>query len=259
MKTGDFAVGAPWRALDSFSHRWLEGADSLDAVLATLESLRAAEPGMGFLCTLDDVAQCRYTSGHARQDDRLYLAYDDAPDEATEDRLQLEHTMRQLQHPEWAQDWAAVCGSLLVLEEDVLALLAANRAPQRLLDEVVYIQRLPVPRDDLLLAGMPNGYFSADWDVFQNHAVLHHLTMQHGYRFFGIGASWLGLVRATPPDAEQARALVQDLRQLYGQGRDAVLQHPGWDALVAVLQARRTLLLGYTEGMAESLGCSAAA
>ncbi len=262
MKTGGFdGEQAEYRQGNfGFAHEWLQEFKTLDEVLERLDALRAADPAHRYLCTLDDVSQCSYTSGHASQDERLYL---DSPDDMDwEDPAQeqaltlasLQHRVAQLQRPELVQDWAQVCGTLLLAAEDVDALLQANRRPEVLLDEVVYVQCLPVPDDELMIAGQPNGYFSADWDSFQNRAVIRHLAAQYGYRFFGMGAAWMGFVRASLPDAVLVDRLIEDLCMLYGQGQDEVRKHAGWAQLASVLLSRRTLMLGYAEGLAEGLG-----
>ncbi|MEF8688866.1 UNVERIFIED_CONTAM: hypothetical protein NO986_15470 [Comamonas sp. A-3] len=262
MKTGGFdGEQAEYRQGNfGFAHEWLQEFKTLDEVLERLDALRAADPAHRYLCTLDDVSQCSYTSGHASQDERLYL---DSPDDMDwEDPAQeqaltlasLQHRVAQLQRPELVQDWAQVCGTLLLAAEDVDALLQANRRPEVLLDEVVYVQCLPVPDDELMIAGQPNGYFSADWDSFQNRAVIRHLAAQYGYRFFGMGAAWMGFVRCSLPDAALVDRLIEDLRMLYGQGQDEVREHAGWAQLASVLLSRRTLMLGYAENLAEGLG-----
>lgn len=256
MKSGGFGAQSLFRAIDGFSYVWLEELTGLDELLAQLAALRAAEPGMGFLCTLDNIAQCQYTSGHASQDARLELIededvdLDDAQAWHAWERRALAHRAAQLQNPVLQQDWEQVCGSLMVNAGDVEALLRFNRQPDALLDEFVYVQRLPVA-EDVLIAGLPNGYFASDWDSFQNQAVIRRMG-QHGYCFFGMGASWLGLVRDSAPDAAQAAAIVADLRALYGRGQAEVENHPGWAALAACLESRPTLMLGYTEDMAET-------
>lgn len=262
MKTGKFdGEQTEYRRGNfGFAHEWLQEFKTLDEVLQRLHALRAADPAHRYLCTLDDVRQCSYTSGHASQDERLYL--DDPEDMDWEDLAQeqaltlasLQHRVAQLQRPELVQDWAQVCGTLLLAAEDVDALLLANRSPEVLLDEVVYVQRLPVPSDELMIAGQPNGYFSADWDSFQNHAVIRHLAAQYGYRFFGMGAAWMGFVRASLPDAALVERLIEDLRRLYGKGRPELCEHQGWSQLASALLSRRTLMLGYAESLAEGLG-----
>ncbi len=136
--------------------------------------------------------------------------------------------------------------------EHVDVLVEMNRSPDKVLahDDVVYVQRVPVPRDDLLIAGLPNGYFSCDWDVFHNHAVIRRLEAAHGYRFFGIGASWLGFVREQSPGVTEARAVVDDLAALYASD-DAASSADAWAALAALLTSRKTLLLGYTDNFAD--------
>lgn len=254
MKTGRFdGEQAEYRQGNfAFAHEWLQEFKTLDEVLERLDALRAADPAHRYLCTLDDVSQCSYTSGHASQDKRLYL--DDPAQEQALTLASLQHRVAQLQRPGLVQDWAQVCGTLLLAAEDVDALLLANRSPEVLLDEVVYVQRLPVPSDELMIAGQPNGYFSADWDSFQNQAVIRHLAAQYGYRFFGMGAAWMGFVRCSLPDAVLVDRLIEDLRMLYGQGQGEVREHAGWAQLASVLLSRRTLMLGYAENLAEGLG-----
>jgi hypothetical protein len=123
MKTGRFdGEQAEYRQGNfGFAHEWLQEFKTLDEVLERLDALRAADPAHRYLCTLDDVSQCSYTSGHASQDERLYL---DSPedmdweDPAQEQALtlaSLQHRVAQLQRPELVQDWAQVCGTLLWL------------------------------------------------------------------------------------------------------------------------------------------------
>lgn len=259
MKTGLFAQPHPpyRRANYGFAYQWLEEVGSLAALLAQVEALRAADPDHRYLATLDDVQQCSYTSGHASMDDRLYLDspadmdWDDPAQEAAWNLQALQHRALQLRQAQGPGSWAAVCGSLSTSPDDIAALVAANRNPDALLDDVVYIQRLPLASDDPLIAGQPNGYFSADWDSFQNHAIHQHLAERHGYQFFAMGASWMALARTEPPDAAQAQVLVGDLRLLYAAGDEELLAHPGWQALPALLQSQRSLVLGYTEDMAD--------
>ncbi|QXZ08872.1 hypothetical protein KUF54_12515 [Comamonas sp. Y33R10-2] len=266
MKQGLFeSTDVPFRRGNfSCAYQWLQELTGMDELIAHLDALSAADPAHRYLSTLDDISQCSYTCGHAGQDDRLYLeeSDDDAGEddeeeedarEAEHERASLQYRVQQLINPELMHSWQQVCGSLATSGSDVQAMLRANQAPEALLDEIVYVQRVPVAADDLKIAAQPNGYFSADWDTFQNHAIIRHLSAEWGYRFFAMGASWMGFVRATPPSAEQAQCWVDALRELYGKGNDEVLSHPGWQALAALLPERRTLMLGYTENMAEAL------
>lgn len=266
MKRGNFAPAgqttdaAPYRRGNfSCAYEWLEDFSGLDEILAHLNSLAASDPCHHYLCTLDDVNQCNYTCGHAGQDDRLYLDspddmdWDDPEQERAWEQASLQHRIAQLNNPEVAQSWEQVCGSLFTMADDVRALVLANREVDQLLDDVVYVQRIPVSGDDLMIAAQPNGYFSADWDTFQNHAIIRHLATQYGYRFFGMGASWMGFVRSTPPSEDLTQRLIADLRELYGKGRDEVFNHPDWAEMTQLIQSKPVLMLGYIENMAESV------
>ncbi|WP_268594078.1 hypothetical protein, partial [Escherichia coli] len=130
------------------------------------------------LCTLDDVGQCRYTSMHASDDERIAL-YEDEDPATPEDALAarerlLAHVVAQLEHSTHRLQWTALAGTLMCSDEDIEALVAANAKPDLIIDDVVCVQQVPVASDDLLIAALPNGYFSADWDLFQNHALIRH-------------------------------------------------------------------------------------
>ena len=191
--------------MDSFSASRLSDAPTLEQVLQVAERLRAAEPQYRYLCTLDDVNQSCYTRGHALEDERLTFDYDyddldlDDPESvrAYESR-RLAHVVAQLQDPQLQQAWESLPGTLYVNAGDIAALAAMNRDPQRVLDQVVYAARARAGRQS---ADRRHGQrlFSADWDVFQNHAIIRRLEERHGYRFFGIGAAWLGFIRPQRP------------------------------------------------------------
>lgn len=238
--------------IDAFSHVLLSDSPTLDEVLDCLASLHMADPRHRYLCTLDDVGQCRYTSMHASDDERIAL-YEDEDPATPEDALAarerlLAHVVAQLEHSTHRLEWTALAGTLMCSNEDTEALVAANATPDLIIDDVVCVQQVPVASDDLLIAALPNGYFSADWDIFQNHALLRHLQERHGYRLFGLGASWLGFQRDRAPSPAETSALVADLQRVYAAGT-----HGTWSELAATLANRTTLLLGYTEDFSEQL------
>lgn len=254
-----FREPSPFKSVNTYSHLRLSEVTTLAEVLACLDELRRSQPDLRFLCTLDDLNQCCYTSMHASQDDLLLpgdedsaVDFDDPLAVHAFEAARLAHVQRQLDAPALRQQWDDVAGTLVISAHEVGVLVDMNQSPDKVLahDDVVYVQRVPVPRDDLLIAGLPNGYFSCDWNVFQNHAVIRRLERTHGYRFFGIGASWLGFVREQNPGVAEARAVVDDLAALYAPD-DAAAGAQAWAALASLLTSRKTLLLGYTENFAE--------
>ncbi|CCH30262.1 hypothetical protein ABZ816_17740 [Actinosynnema sp. NPDC047251] len=238
-----------FRPVDGLRSVRLSEVASLADLLETISSLRRNDPAARFLCTLDSLGQCCYTSMHALEDPRLDVpSYEDGAGPAHE-QARLRQVAAKLDDPALRFSWEALPGTVVTNVADVEALVTVNREPDAVLDDVVYVQPLPVERDDLLIAGLPNGYFSADWDVFQNHAVIRRLHERHGYRFFGIGAAWLGFLRDDP--TSPASDVVADLVHLYGWAEEAA---DSWRALGDLVERNGWLFLGYAEDFAEALG-----
>ena len=249
----DTTPAPAWRQFNVFCHAVLTDWSQLDELLAAQAAAQAeAGDAQRVICTLDDLRQCLYTSGHALE--KLDLLDDvDLPDDEL-DRLGFDALLQRLRAPD-APRWPQVLGQLAWDEHDLQALLQINQAPDAIIDEVVYLLRMPTPHATEAIAGLPNGYFSCDLDVLQNHAVIVHLAQAAphlGWRLFGIGASLLGFVRDAPLDESRAQALVADLQALYGQD-PKLAGHAHWSALQTTLTGKRTLFVGYTEGLSDCL------
>lgn len=242
---------SPFRPVNALATLQLTGVASLEAVLACLDKQRATH-AVRVLCTLDDIGQCGYTSMHASMNQRIDLDDDGTDDERpaaehARSLRRLAHVAAQLDVDAHRVDWTTLAGTLECSDADIQALAARNADPDAVLDDEVHVLQTPVARDDLVIAGLPNGYFRFDWDIFQNHALARRLLDQHGYRLFGIGASWLGFVHDHPLPATAATALIADLRCIYGPAGSA----QDWDSLTRTVQQRRTPLLGYTGNFAD--------
>lgn len=248
--------------LPSEGHRGLDRYSVALISAATFDGLldgfnRVADEhreGRCFL-TLDDLNQCRYTSGHAASkhgfDDEVDYPDDDTPEAVADYEAALfAASLKELRDPERAVGWEELPGTLATVPEDIDALVRLNREPSLLLDDLHVVQCLPTAADEDLLANLPNGYFAADWDPFQCRAVVERLCGRHGYALLGLGASLLGFVtqprslslskgRATDP-------LISDLQALYGQP-----ESPAWAELAEVVRHSPVLLLGYTEDFAD--------
>ncbi|WP_458691367.1 hypothetical protein [Nocardia tengchongensis] len=232
----------------------IDEVESFSDFLTVLDSLRGKYAPARLLCSLDDVDQCRYTSMHASFDDRLgYHEPDYEEDDFTvahhADNARIDRIAAVLDDPDLHVEWEALANTRNGggAEADVKALVEVNRQPDRAIDDVVVVQRVPVGRDDLALAGIPNGYFDGDWDIFQNYAIARRMA-GHGYRHIGTGASLLGFDRHTAPTSEEAQAVVADLAFLYGAQDSSV-----WSELATILCGQRILLIGYTEDFADTL------
>ena len=160
----------------------------------------------------------------------------------------LAHVVAQLEHSSHRLEWGALAGTLMCNDADIEALVAANAAPDLIVDEVVCVQQVPVDRDDLLIAALPNGYSARTGTSSRTTPLIRHLQKHYDYHLFGLGASWLGFQRDSAPSPAEADALVADLQRVYAAGT-----HDTWSQLAATLTSRTTLLLGYTEGFSEQL------
>ncbi|MFE3230183.1 hypothetical protein [Nocardia sp. NPDC059228] len=228
--------------------------DSFSDLLTALDSLRGKYAPARLLCSLDDVDQCRYTSMHASFDQRLgYEEPDYEEDDFTAahhaDNAHIDRIAAVLDDPDLRVEWEALADTRSGggAETDVKALVEVNRQPDRAVDDVVVVQRVPVSRDDLALAGIPNGYFDGDWDTFQNHAIARRMA-GHGYRHIATGASLLGFDRPTASTGKEAQAVVADLASLYGAPNSSA-----WPELATILCGQRILFIGYTEDFADTL------
>lgn len=226
------------------------GAELLDVLAAE----RSTAAGRQVLLTLDDIAQCHYTSMHALEADELYV---EEPDDFDEDdpaamvaweRATTAHVAVQLLDPDLQVAWDDLAGRLDRGERGVERLARVNARPTSVLDRQVQVLQVDVTGQSEVIAGLVNGYFTADLDVFANHAVVRRLA-RHGYRLFGLGASWLGFERDTALAAgAEVEAVMDDLRHLYGEQRDTPA---GWDAVTVTITGQRWLFVGYTENYAD--------
>jgi hypothetical protein len=246
------------KGIDSLSYAVLSGVATLQEVDDFLAHLPVS-PNTLYIATLDDFGQCCYTSMHAGMGDLLYVdepdidSEDDPAQDLARDIEKAQHVAAQLDNPELQVSWADMASVLITFPEDIKALLAVNQNPALVLDDEVCIQRVPLvaTRPDLAIAGLPNGYFSCDWNTFQNHCVIRRMIERYDYRFIGLGASWLGFVRSKPLSAMEADSLLADIRHLYGT-HEEVMQL--WLDLREVFMQQTTLMLAYGEAFSERFG-----
>ncbi|MCI2958084.1 hypothetical protein MN032_10290 [Agromyces atrinae] len=229
----------------------LSEVTSFSEVLPVLDDLRARVAPDRVVMTIDDRGQATYTSMHAAEAEAFSVEaddidWDDVVAVARYDAAQVARITAALDAAETPP--LTSLREKLALDDDGLAvLLDLNARPDRPLDHVAIVQRCRVERDDLVIAALPNGYFTSDADTFENHAVVLELG-RHGYRHFGVGASLLAFDRPTPPTPAEAGAVVDVLTSLYGSPAS-----PRWEEIARVLGESRLLLVGYTDGFTEML------
>jgi len=142
--------------------------------------------------------------------------------------------------------FADACAHGLTLDEEGLAeWIGYQNDPVSLLDQPLLALIVPAAHPHEALAAFPNGYFSCDLGPVLNFAVARHLADVHGYELMGVGAAYLGFLRATPPDAAAADAIAVDLCALYNthdENRQALA-----DAVTQAIAGRTHLWVRYVE------------
>ncbi len=232
---------------------------SLDELAVARRQIAADHPGCTPLFSLDDFGQARYTSGHARRnmalEDVAGLDISGLPAECFEDGQYLGYLstkaefficLHNFRKHTTAVSFDDACAHGLTLDDERLQeWIGYQNDPLSLLDQPVSALVVPVEQPHEALAAFPNGYFTCDLSPALNFAVARHLHSAHGYELIGVGASYLGCLRAAPPDAAAAKAIAADLCALYNaddQARQALA-----DAFAQAIEGRTHLWLRYVD------------
>ncbi|MGK9419330.1 hypothetical protein ACSSUR_24760 [Pseudomonas cedrina] len=237
----------------------VSGIASIEDLTEAHRKIAESHPGFKPLFSLDDLHQARYTSGHVRNN----LGMDDAseqdiaglPAECFEKgeylgypttKAEFAICFRNFMSLVAATSFEDACAHGLTLDE--LALqewLGYQDSPVSLLEQPLSALLVPVQQACQALAAFPNGYFTSDLDPAKNFAVARHFSKAHGYELMGVGASYIGFIRAEPPDLFLASRVAKDFCALYNTTDDN-LQARLFAAAQAIV-GRSHLWLRYVE------------
>lgn len=230
-----------------------------DELIEAHRTLAARHPGFLPLFSLDDLSQARYTSGHARHSIDLDQA---TPEDIARLPAQCFEKGEYLGYPTTKAEFAIclrnftalasrssfedACAHGLTLDDEAIReWVAYQDDPVALLDPPLCALLVPVEHSSQALAAFPNGYFSGDLGPAQNHAVARHFTLRHGYELIGVGAAYLGFLRAEPADTAVADAVAEDFCALYNvseENRQALAP-----VFAQAISGRRHVWLRYVE------------
>lgn len=234
-------------------HSW---AELLESYLSLKQDVY---PKKVFL-VLDDAAQAKYTSMHAVEDDRLYVDFSDDLNEieVNDPRWertyqnvcvpkQLQHYIQQLSHLDHQRNFKSLAEKMQHYDEnDLEALVYFNENLLISTNTEIKVKVADVETESLKLAMMPNGYFSCDFDSFENFAIIQQ--MQHyGFEFIGLGASLLGWIKTSDFKADKIEDLIQDLAVIYP------LDPSHQKVMKALILKNNYLILPYSESPQEYL------
>jgi hypothetical protein len=235
-------------------------AASFEELVAFLRSLQSENPSHRVLTSLDDLGQACYTCGHTTDKHNL-------DDIEGHDVAQLNAAVfedgEHLGYLSTESEFPIRLGNLLKQSADVQlsdlagqlpwwgdcdknGLISANAKPDETLlfeeEKDFVVQLVPVARAADALAAFPNGYFVADLNPMQNHALSLHLETNYGFGLFAVGSRFLGFWRDQPLEDEIAKALAGELVALYRQVPAGATQE-----LASGLAGKDLLLIRYTE------------
>lgn len=237
----------------------LSGITHIDELISAYQKLAGEHPGCRLLLSLDDVHQARYTSGHARNnlglDDVTPLDIAGLPAECFENGEYIGYMTTKAEFPICVRNFKALvatasfkaaCEFGLTLDDEALQEWGGYQEhPVSMLEQPLSAIVVPVERAALALAAFPNGYFEPDLGPEHNHAVAQHFADKHGYELIGVGASYLGFLRAEPADSSVAQALADDLCTLYNSTDEQRLSR--LSTFAKAIEGRRYLWLRYVE------------
>lgn len=252
--------------LSLVAHQLVHYADIVDIqnwdeLLECYFSIKKDVAAKKVFLVLDDRSQAEYTSMHAVEDERLYVDYgDDLKDidvndpkwELTYQNVcmpkQLQHYIQQLSNIENQCEIESLFKKMQHYDEhDLQAVIYLNQDFAPSMDTEIVVKVAEIETESLKIAMMPNGYFTCDFDPFENFAIIQR--MQHyGYEFMGLGAALLGWVKTDEFRAEKIEDLMQDLSVIYP------LDSAHQMALKKLILKNNYLILPYSESPQEYLG-----
>jgi hypothetical protein len=235
----------------------LSGIADFAELIAAYRRIAADHPGFRPLLTLDDFPQACYTSGHIREvldlNDATGIDLSGLPPQCFENGEHLGYLTTKAEFPIRARNFARAvadasfanaCDHGLTLDDEGWAEWTQFQDdPVSLLDQPLSAMLVPAAQGHDALAAFPNGYFVCDLRPALTTAVARHFTQVHGYELIGIGASYLGLLRAAPPDAATIGPIAADFCSLYTMSG----QTSRLNEVARAIVGRSHLWLRYTE------------
>jgi hypothetical protein len=238
----------------SFNSLWcdgvtLRGVSDFEALLAQHRMMSADVAPLRVLCSLDDLSQAEYTSGHTTVLHELYDWSDDEEPATPPLRndMALQTCLLRIMALAGASDFSSLSNRLAwVGASEGESVTDANGAPDTVLrlaqEREIRLQFVPVNSAADVIAAFPNGYFSCDLSPMDVWLLARHFEERHALELFGIGASWLAFRRCGPFDEARAVAAARDVVALYSDApADA------GPLMASLLMRQPWLLLRYTE------------
>lgn len=243
-----------------FNSQALQGLGHIDnikdwqEVLTTYQNLKEQYAPRRIFLILEDEGQANYTSGHRshrkpfNNEIGIELDYDSIEYQTDCVPKIIQHYTEQLKNKEYHKTLSDCSDKMELLDkDDVKALLLYNQNPLPIMDKEMMVLAGEFESESLKLALLINGYFSADFDPFENLAII-EMMADYGYEFIGLGASILGFIKTDKFNESQLSELMDKIGFVY-HFNDEVKAEFG-----SLLLQNNYAILSYGESPSELLG-----
>lgn len=197
-------------------------------VIESYHSLQQQFAPKRIFLVLDDSDQADYTSAHTTErkvfnndnDQVLNNIEIDDPrwNEIYENQVipnNIAYYAKQLANSAYRVDISQLYSKMRFYSaEDLQAIVKINQSPSRVMGKQIEVKSGMFDSEPLKLALLPNGYFTCDFDPFENFAII---TMMNsfGFEFIGLGASLLGFIKTEAFILDKLSELLTILTALY--------------------------------------------
>lgn len=228
----------------------LSGDTSIATLMAARALLAERYPDHLILCSLDDLDQAVYTSGHALESHGLvrdsdpYNEPENRGNRTGNDTKGFELRLKRFRAAMPTASLADIEGVLpnFARDED-FTIVDANRTPDAILDDQITLHIVPVKQPEELIAAFPNGYFLFDLNPFELALMARHLNSQFDLELFGLGSSYIGFLSPAPLNETMSARAAKRISELF-QTR---YQDEVESFLYQHLQRSRFVFLAYVE------------
>lgn len=239
------------QALQDFGH--INNINDWQEVLKVYQNLKERYAPRRIFLILEDEGQANYTSMHRSHLEPFYNEFDIEPEYGMEYEVEyvpkvIQYYVSQLKNNEYHKNLKDCSDKMQYINDDDLkALLLYNQNPLPIMDKEMVVLAGEFESESLKLALLINGYFSADFDPFENLAII-EMMADYGYEFIGLGASILGFIKTDKFNESLLSELVDKIAMVY-HFNDGVKAE-----FNSLLLQNNYAILSYGESLSELLG-----
>lgn len=204
----------------------LSGNFTLNDVADFVQDKQKEHPNHRLFATLDDFDQACYTFGHAcrahLEEDEIegYWEAEDIRDVLTFDK-RINNFKKHLANTPLGTIFG---GGSWNDESGQTPSIKTQDWQER--EKFAYVQIVPITCAADALISFPNGYFDGDYSPFENYRLIEALEKDFGFEAFGIGANYIGFMRAEAMKGDELDRVASWLSRLFThEDKDQLTSH----------------------------------